>query len=403
MIRLHGISFGFGVQLGTLVILRQPVLSKEGGPFTCFIDYDIGESATSLLSVANQSHVTSLLISNCSSYSHFGAGLWSLPVPTMALLEVDCLIDGAMILTDFDAGFALIAESDAEIDLLSRLAAKPPEPLSDVMKLSSDNRNTCPIMSILAEASSASELIGAETQGANGLSVVRAEQLTDANGYASDSAKSLIALVRNRLDLQPLLVRFFDDYREISAFDDCRRTPPAALGYRGVRMLEIDQSAQRAFLQLLDSLEFDSVCVILPMVTTVAEVVKMRSLIGPRWKDFGITVETPAAALRIQEFFHDIQFVQIGLNDLTQYTMAWSRDFSSNERLPADRIVEPVAELIAQVAEQCTLFSIPYTLGLDLRPTRQLARQIHELGVSSISCPPPLVGRWKIALGMDRN
>jgi len=71
------------------------------------------------------------------------------------------------------------------------------------------------------------------------------------------------------------------------------------------------------------------------MVTSVEEVLKITKLLRRFAETFrkqaipfdsnlpiGIMVETPAAALLAHKFAPMVQFVSIGSNDLTQYTMA---------------------------------------------------------------------------------
>jgi len=78
--------------------------------------------------------------------------------------------------------------------------------------------------------------------------------------------------------------------------------------------------------------------VLLPMVTTRDEVVHARALLAQARQDvltqgveifgrlpLGIMIETPASALGIDHLLPEIDFVSIGTNDLTQYTLAAER------------------------------------------------------------------------------
>jgi phosphotransferase system enzyme I (PtsI) len=209
----------------------------------------------------------------------------------------------------------------------------------------------------------------------------------------------LIRLVRAEPGCLPLLVRFFDQDRAPPKNLGGPAFSENYLGYRGVRLLEVDDTVFEQFADVIETLDLrQEIVVILPMVTSASEVRRARQLFGGRWSGVGATVETPAAALRIQDLLDVSDFVQIGLNDLTQYTMAWDRDVPNFERLPADRIVEPVEDLIASIVDACVRANVPYTLGLDLKPTPRLAAQIRRIGVTSISCGPQLVKPWKHAL-----
>ena len=318
----------------------------------------------------------------------------------MALEGYQEITHGADALADFDEGLLWVAESQSESEIL-RNRARCGCGLTDGGRESSTEAgtNTSPVV-VLAEATGGMDFLQALADGADGLSVVRIEELLGNRNCSTPESTSLIEIVKTRPQFLPLLVRFYDHDSDVRHTDGAIPAPCWYLGYRGIRVLEIDDTAFDSFCTALASLNIDSISVILPMVTSLAEVRRVRNRLGPKWR-IGVTVETPAAALRIREVLEVSSYVQIGLNDLTQYTMAWDRDIPNVERLPPDRIVEPVADLIALVANCCSQSGVEYTLGLDLRPTRRLASQIRSLGVNSISCPPPLVGPWKKALGRD--
>jgi phosphocarrier protein FPr len=106
------------------------------------------------------------------------------------------------------------------------------------------------------------------------------------------------------------------------------------LGHRGIRL-----SLDRRDL-LLEQLS--AICqvarrvptsVMFPMVTTVAEIRDARSILGeaagpaglPEGLRIGMMIEVPAAALKIATFLPYLDFISIGTNDLTQYTLAAER------------------------------------------------------------------------------
>jgi phosphocarrier protein FPr len=106
------------------------------------------------------------------------------------------------------------------------------------------------------------------------------------------------------------------------------------LGHRGIRL-----SLDRRDL-LLEQLS--AICqvarrvptsVMFPMVTTVAELRNARSMLEeaagpaglPDRLHVGMMVEVPAAALKIATFLPHLDFISIGTNDLTQYTLAAER------------------------------------------------------------------------------
>jgi len=75
------------------------------------------------------------------------------------------------------------------------------------------------------------------------------------------------------------------------------------------------------------------VSLMFPMVSTVAELTAARAVLLeaagpsglPEGLRVGMMVEVPAAALKIESFLSQLDFVSIGTNDLTQYTLAAER------------------------------------------------------------------------------
>jgi len=107
-----------------------------------------------------------------------------------------------------------------------------------------------------------------------------------------------------------------------------------ALGLRGVRTALARPDLLRTQLRAALRVEpFGVVQLLIPMVTDVAEVITVRTLIeeinaelgnGPRIK-LGAMIETPAAALNASALLREVDFLSIGSNDLTQYTLAMDR------------------------------------------------------------------------------
>jgi phosphocarrier protein FPr len=95
--------------------------------------------------------------------------------------------------------------------------------------------------------------------------------------------------------------------------------------------------------------------VMFPMVSTADELLAARRLLDsvgcPPALRVGIMVEVPAAALSIDAFLPHVDFVSIGTNDLTQYTLAAERGNARVAQL-ADPLDPAVLRLIAEVGRR---------------------------------------------------
>lgn len=98
------------------------------------------------------------------------------------------------------------------------------------------------------------------------------------------------------------------------------------------------------------------VSVMFPMVSAVDELLDARRLLSDAAKPeglpvglrVGMMVEVPAAALQIERFLPHLDFVSIGTNDLTQYTLAAERGNPAVAAL-SDTMNPAVLQLIEQV------------------------------------------------------
>ncbi|MEL4504713.1 phosphoenolpyruvate--protein phosphotransferase [Luteococcus sp. H138] len=99
-----------------------------------------------------------------------------------------------------------------------------------------------------------------------------------------------------------------------------------AMGVRGVRIAE----NQPAILtNQLDAVKAASdgkpTWVMAPMIATIDEAKDFAALCRERGLKPGIMVEVPAVAVQAEKFLEHVEFMSIGTNDLTQYTMAADR------------------------------------------------------------------------------
>ena len=113
--------------------------------------------------------------------------------------------------------------------------------------------------------------------------------------------------------------------------------PNPALGVRGYRTDWTTPGVlQRQIQAIADAASQSSadVWVMAPMISTAPEARDFSQMLEEAGlKVHGVMVETPSAAVTSRDILHEVDFVSMGTNDLTQYTMA------------ADRLLGPLAEL----------------------------------------------------------
>ncbi len=185
----------------------------------------------------------------------------------------------------------------------------------------------------LAEAQKAVEM------GAEGVGLFRTEFLAT-QGLPSEEAQYAMYTEVASLLRSPLIVRTFDigGDKPVPGLDMPPEENPF-LGWRGIR-LGLDRPEEVFLPQiraLLRAAIQHDIRIMLPMIATPQEVEDALALVARarheleqagytlRHVPLGIMVETPAAALTLDQFTDLIDFASIGTNDLVQYTYAVDR------------------------------------------------------------------------------
>jgi phosphotransferase system enzyme I (PtsI) len=180
------------------------------------------------------------------------------------------------------------------------------------------------------------------------------------------------------------------------------------LGRRGVRFLLHYPDLLDAQLQaLLEFSDEHDVRILVPMVTLVEDMSRVRNRLADaargagreKLPPLGAMVETPAAALSIGEITAHADFLSIGTNDLTQYTMAAGRE----NPFVNDYFIEDhptVMRLIRIVAEEAG--HIPVAICGELARQLSAVPALVKLGIRILSVAPPLVPEIKEAIRQIR-
>ncbi len=161
-----------------------------------------------------------------------------------------------------------------------------------------------------------------------------------------------------------------------------------ALGVRGIRVTGQDPDLMLHQLDAISEAAKESpgtdVWVMAPMISTLPEAEWFAGLCRERGLKPGIMIEVPAAVILIQKFMSVIDFVSIGTNDLTQYTMAADR-MSPHLAEYTDPWQPAVLELIYQTAEAGQAQSKPAGVCGEAAADPTLACVLIGMGITSLS------------------
>ncbi len=177
-----------------------------------------------------------------------------------------------------------------------------------------------------------------------------------------------------------------------------------ALGVRGLRIARNQPAVLSEQLEAVARAAGATgadVWVMAPMVATAAEAEEFASLVHEAGLPMaGAMIEVPAAALKARSILAAVDFVSIGTNDLSQYTLAADR---MNGEL-AD-LLDPwqpaVLELVATVAAAGTALGKPVGVCGEAASDPLLACVFVGMGITSLSMSAPSVPAVRAALAAN--
>jgi pyruvate,water dikinase len=166
------------------------------------------------------------------------------------------------------------------------------------------------------------------------------------------------------------------------------------LGWRGIRR-ELDETeilkAEFKAIKKLYEKGYTNIGLMIPLVQHPDELKKAKKIaeeVGIRPHidvDFGIMVETPAAALIIEDFIDvGLDFISFGTNDLTQYTLAVDR----NNELVAKNYTEEhpaILKLIKYAITKCREAGVTTSICGQAGSMPKIVEQLVSFGISSVS------------------
>ena len=329
---------------------------------------------------------------------------------------LDRIRDGMDVILDGTHGLVILEPTEAEVDaaraserMRQELGARLDEALGQ-LPVTTDGRH----IDLRGNVDLPDEVDTTVEHRATGVGLLRTEFLVLGRTHlpSEDEQASYFTHVVRRFAGFPVVVRSYDLGGD--KFPAAFQTGPEAnpfLGWRAIRVcLDQPDLFRRQLRAVLRARRHGDLRLMIPMVSFIDEIDRTRDLVQQSAAGLadegidaapnipiGVMVETPAAAILIDQVVSRCDFVSVGTNNLTQYTLAIDR---GNARL-ADRFSPhhpAVIQLLERVVDAADRGGIEASVCGEMASDPLSAFLLIGLGYRVLSISPPSLSliRWLV-------
>ncbi len=311
--------------------------------------------------------------------------------------------DGDALIVDGEQGLVMLQTDDTAQRKMREKLRIENETYEGALKLAAQNAETADgkAIQVFVNIGNLNDVDGALENGAEGVGLFRTEFLYIENNHwpTEEEQFEKYRVVLERFNGRPVTIRTLDigGDKELPYAELPREENPF-LGLRALRFCLGSPDIFKAQLRaLLRASTYGVLWIMFPMVSTIAEIHQAKALLeecrlelqreGVTVVDtipVGIMVETPAAAVMADVLAQQVDFMSIGTNDLTQYTLAADRGNELVAHLYQSHH-PAVLRLVFNVCMAAKKADIPVGVCGELAGDSRLTEVLIGLGVNELS------------------
>ena len=358
--------------------------------------------------ILNKKHIAGFATESGGPEGHTAILARSLGLP--AILGVKNLLknidNGTKLILDGNLGHIIVNPSADIINKYKKLQKeliKAKKKLSWLYKVPSLTKDNVRI-TLQANIEVPKEISTAIKNGAEGIGLLRSEfcyvnnkQLPTENDHF-EQIKNIVEAMKGR----PVTVRTLDcGSDKIFSFNERKQheSHNPALGLRAIRLcLKNEELLKNQFSGILRCSVLGTIRILIPMITKTEEIIRVREIynetihklkikkipISNPPPPLGIMIETPSAALISSSLAKHCDFMSIGTNDLTMYTLAIDR--SDEQVAYLYNCLHPsVLKLIRMTVKNCHIAKIPVSICGEIAADPKYTAILIGLGIRDFS------------------
>lgn len=332
-------------------------------------------------------------------------------------LEIPAVVGLGGFLSEIAAGDSVIVDGDSgqlilnpDNDTLERLEAQREHDWSETERLASLRDIAAETLdgeriTLLSNIEFPREVATSRERGADGVGLYRTEFLylgRDQEPMEGEHYEAYAEVVSQIGEGRPVVIRTLDlgaDKMGLNPRSEDEKNP--FLGLRSIRLSLRNLPSFRTQLRaILRASVLGEVRVMFPLISTLSELRQAKSVMLDVMDDLeaeqiefdrnlkiGMMVEVPAAAMQIDRFAQEVDFLSIGTNDLVQYTLAVDR--SNRDVAALYNAADPaVLQLIQRIVEAGNRQGISTSLCGQMSASPLFTMVLIGLGLRQLSLPP---------------
>lgn len=356
----------------------------------------------------DQKAVSGIVTSKGSNRSHTAIFARTMGIPTIVCVG-DSLteeLEGHFVIVDGNSGRVYVDPDKETIERFSEI-----KKTDDVQNSHLEEFRGKPTLTrsgnkinLYANSGSLADLELIKTSDAEGIGLFRSEYIfMQASDYPTEEEQyEIYKKVLETMGDKKVIIRTLDIGADKTAeYFMLKQEQNPAMGLRAVRLCLANRALFKTQLRALyRASAFGNLSIMVPMITSVDEVIETKQIIREikreleeqdlQYKDdveFGIMIETPAAAIISDELAQHVDFFSIGTNDLTQFTLAVDRQNADLENY-LNPYHHAVVKLIENTIINGHLAGIWVGICGELASDEKFLGKLIQLGIDEMSVVP---------------